>query len=96
MPTIDDKTVRHVAELARLELNDEDISKYAQELSNIVSLIDKLNELDLDAVDMSLSADQATVYREDKGVRMYSREELMANAPVEEDGFFRVPQILDN
>ena len=92
--TITQETVEHVAKLARLELTPEETQSYTQDLSKILSLVEQLNELELSDTEVGLAVDAPTVFREDKAVREFSREELLANAPHEEDGFFRVPKIL--
>ncbi len=88
-------TVEHVAKLARLELSPEEAERYTQELSKILTFMDQLNELDLSQVDVALSVDQPTVFREDIGKREFDPTSVLKNAPEEEDGFFRVPKILD-
>jgi len=92
--TITQETVEHVAKLARLELTPDEAQRYTQDLGKIISLVEQLNEVDLSQVDVPLQSEQPTVFREDKSVREFSRDELMANATNEEDGFFRVPKIL--
>lgn len=92
--TITQETVQHVAKLARLELTPEETERYTQDLGKILSLVEQLNEVDLSQVELDMDTSTATVFREDKAQREFSREELMANAPSEEDGFFRVPKIL--
>lgn len=93
--TISNETVEHVAKLARLELTADEVEGYTRDLSNILEMVEQLNQLDLDGVEADLPVDQPTVFREDKPHRLFQREELLANAPDEEDGFFRVPKILD-
>jgi aspartyl-tRNA(Asn)/glutamyl-tRNA(Gln) amidotransferase subunit C len=92
--TITQETVQHVAKLARLELTPEETERYTQDLSNILSLVEQLNTLDLSGISVELQVTEPTVFRADQGVREFTREELLANAPHEEDGFFRVPKIL--
>jgi aspartyl-tRNA(Asn)/glutamyl-tRNA(Gln) amidotransferase subunit C len=92
---ITEETVSHVARLARLELSSEEISRYTQELGKILHLVDELSELDLSGSELETTAEQPTLFRADEAQKLFSREELLANAPQEEDGFFRVPKILD-
>ena len=92
--TITEETVQHVAKLARLELTPDEVQRYTQDLGKILSLVEQLNEVDLSQIELSLQSEQPTVFREDKSVREFTRDELMANATNEEDGFFRVPKIL--
>lgn len=93
--TITRDTVEHVAKLARLELSTEEVDRYTEDLSQILTLVEQMGELDLSDVELGMTLDNPTVVREDKGIRTFSREELMENAPNVEDGFFRVPRILE-
>lgn len=92
---ITEDTVTHVAKLARLALTPEETARYTQELSKILHLVDELAELDLADIDLALQSEQPTLFRSDDERWSFDREDLMANAPQEEDGFFRVPKILD-
>jgi aspartyl-tRNA(Asn)/glutamyl-tRNA(Gln) amidotransferase subunit C len=94
--TITQETVEHVAKLARLELTPDEVERYTQDLGKILSLVEQLNEVDLSQVDMALQVNESTNFRVDQGLREFNREELMKNAPHEEDGFFRVPKILSD
>ncbi len=92
---ITEETVTHVAKLARLALTPEETQQYAKELSKILDLVDQLNELDLASDTLAAMAGEATLYRPDEVAKPMDRDVLLSNAPQEEDGFFRVPQILD-
>lgn len=96
--TITKETVEHVAKLARLELTPDEVDRYTHDLANILSLVEQLNALDLDGISLEMTPQEAgqtpTVFREDVGVREFDRETLLAIAPHEEDGFYRVPRIL--
>lgn len=97
--TITKESVQHVAKLARLELTDAELARYTDDLSKILDLVAELNELDLDNVDMTLTAEQLAktpvVYRPNGSELPFDREQVFKNAPHEEDGCFRVPKILD-
>lgn len=95
-PVITEETVKHVAHLSRLALDDADIQHYTKDLANIIDLVSLLNELDLDDINITVSAKDATPFREDAPVKRFERDTLLENAPEPEDGFFRVPKILDN
>ena len=94
------ESVQHVAKLARLELTDAELERYTNDLSKILDLVEQLNELDLNAVDMTLSATELekmpTVYRENGQTLPFDKKQVFANAPHEEDHCFRVPKILDD
>jgi aspartyl-tRNA(Asn)/glutamyl-tRNA(Gln) amidotransferase subunit C len=86
-----------VAELARLEFREEELEKFTEQLGNILTYIGKLNELDTKDVEpTSHVLDLATPLREDKVVDWLTREEALENAPREEDGFFVVPQVIED
>jgi len=86
-----------VAELARLEFREEELEKFTEQLGNILKYIGKLNELDTKDVEpTSHVLDLTTPLREDKVVEWLTREEALENAPREEDGFFVVPQVIED
>lgn len=88
------KDVEHVAKLARLELTEEEKELYTKQLGDVLKYVDQMNEVDTSNVKpMSHAIDFVNVMREDKVVYEQTKEELMANAPEEENGFFRVPKI---
>ncbi|MGM9994351.1 MAG: Asp-tRNA(Asn)/Glu-tRNA(Gln) amidotransferase subunit GatC [Candidatus Avigastranaerophilus sp.] len=86
--------VKHVAKLARLELTEEEIEKYSKQLDEIIKYVEQMNEVDTTGVEpMPHPIPVYNVMREDEVKYEQTKEELMANAPFEEDGFFRVPKI---
>ena len=88
------KDVEHVAKLARLELTEEEKELYTKQLGDVLKYVDQMNEVDTSSVKpMSQVIDFVNVMRDDKVVYEYTKEELMANAPEAEDGFFKVPKI---
>ena len=87
------KEVEHV-KLARLELTEEEKVKFSKQLGDVLEYAQQMNEIDTEGVEpMSHAIPIVNVMREDEVVHEFSREELMANAPLKEDGFFRVPKI---
>ncbi len=88
------KDVEHVAKLARLELTDEEKELYTQQLGAVLEYVNQMNEVDTSNIEpMTQVVDFVNVMREDKVVYEQTKEELMKNAPEEENGFFRVPKI---
>ena len=88
------KDVEHVAKLARLELTDEEKELYTKQLGDVLKYVDQMNEVDTSNVKpMCQVIDFVNVMREDEVIHDISREDLMANAPYEENGFFKVPKI---
>ena len=88
------KDVEHVAKLARLELTEEEKELYTKQLGDVLKYVDQMNEVDTSNVKpMSHAIDFVNVMREDEVYYEQTKEELMKNAPDEENGFFRVPKI---
>lgn len=90
------KGVEHVATLAKLKFNDEQLEKFTDQIEDIIDLVDTLNEVDTTNVEPTFNVtDQLNRIREDVAVRSNDKEALLANAPETENGFIRVPAILD-
>ena len=88
------KDVEHVAKLARLELTEEEKELYTKQLGAVLEYVNQMNEVDTSNVKpMSHAIDFVNVMRDDEVYYDHTKEELMANAPEEENGFFRVPKI---
>lgn len=86
--------VQHVAHLARLRLSDEELAKLQGELSHILGYIDMLSEVDVsDVAPTAQVTDLANVMREDEVRPSLPREDVLANAPDQRDGMFRVKEI---
>lgn len=88
------KDVEHVAKLARLELTEEEKVKYTTQLADVLKHVEEMNEVDTTGVEpMAHALDFVNVTREDVVIQEHTKDELMKNAPINEDGFFRVPKI---
>lgn len=84
-----------VAELAMLELTDEEVEMYAQDLSAFMAYADKLNELNTDGVEpMTHALQQVNVMREDVVADVLDREKMLKGAKEHQDGEIKVPTIL--
>jgi aspartyl-tRNA(Asn)/glutamyl-tRNA(Gln) amidotransferase subunit C len=88
--------VLHIAELAKLHLDDSEIEAYAEQLSSILDYAQQLNQLDTDQIPPTASViPQESVLAEDEPRPTLDRETLLRNAPDAEVGQFRVRAILD-
>lgn len=86
--------VEHVAHLARLRLSADELEKLQHELSHILDYIDMLKEVDVSSVAPTAQVtDLANVMREDEVRPSLPREAVLANAPDQRDGMFRVKDI---
>lgn len=88
------KDVEHVAKLARLELTEDEKELYTKQLGAVLEYVNQMNEVDTSKIEpMTQVIDFVNVMREDKVVYEQTKEELMKNAPEQENGFFKVPKI---
>jgi aspartyl-tRNA(Asn)/glutamyl-tRNA(Gln) amidotransferase subunit C len=93
---ITDETIDYVSILAKLELNGEEKEHAKSDMGKMLDYIDKLNELDTDAVEpMSHIYPVNNVFREDKVVNGDSRDEILKNAPAQKNGSFMVPKTVE-
>jgi prolipoprotein diacylglyceryl transferase/aspartyl/glutamyl-tRNA(Asn/Gln) amidotransferase C subunit len=87
--------VAHVARLARLELTDQELARYTEQLASMLDHFRDIDALDLDdVVPMSQPLPLQNVFRDDAVGPTLDRDEVLAAAPAAEDGRFRVPPIL--
>ena len=87
--------VKKVAHLARLELNEDEINKHAEQLEKILEYIKQLEKIDTDDVPCTTRAIEViNVFRKDEKKNYDSTEELLELGPSKEDKYFRVPKIL--
>jgi aspartyl-tRNA(Asn)/glutamyl-tRNA(Gln) amidotransferase subunit C len=92
MTAITRDEVLHVARLARLELTDEEVGRFQEQLSAILDAVSKVAELDLQDVPPTAHPLQvANAWAEDVPRPCLTHEEAFANAPDVEDGHFRTP-----
>ena len=96
MTKITKEEVRKVAELARLELNENEINNHAEQLEKILEYIKQLEEIDTNEVPCTTRAIEViNVFRKDKKQNFDSKEKLLDLAPSREDEYFKVPKILN-
>jgi aspartyl-tRNA(Asn)/glutamyl-tRNA(Gln) amidotransferase subunit C len=94
--SVDSATVRHIARLARIAVTEEEVAALAPELSNILGWIEQLQEVDVSGIQpMTAVIPNPLRLREDKVTDGGIREDVLANAPVAEHGFFAVPKVIE-
>jgi len=94
MHKIDPRDVAAIAELARLECDEETLRTFARQLDDILKYMDKLNELDTSSIQPLYSpVRHEALFRQDQVTQEYSRDELLANAPESDGSYFIVPKV---
>ncbi|WP_207061330.1 Asp-tRNA(Asn)/Glu-tRNA(Gln) amidotransferase subunit GatC [Motiliproteus sp. SC1-56] len=94
--SLDSNDVRKIAHLARLQINDADIPEYAENLSNILDLVDQMQAVDTAAVEpMANPLDAFQRLRADEVTEADQRDHLQTVAPAVEQGLFQVPKVIE-
>lgn len=94
--SIDRSDVERIAHLARLELNEQDIPAYTENLSSILNLIDEMQQIDTEGVEpLAHPLDAVQRLRADEVTELNQRDKLQAVAPAVEEGLFLVPKVIE-
>ena len=95
MTKISPEDVQKVAKLARLEIDEEDLKKYSNQLERILNYVAQLEKIDTqEVIPTTRAVEVINKTRKDIVEKSKVREELLDLAPVREGDFFRVPKIL--
>jgi len=87
--------VRHVADLARLELSEQEELRMTEQMNQILGYMDQLNELNTEGVSPTTHAiELRNVFREDEVRESLPREQALANAPQSDGVNFLVPKVI--
>ena len=96
MKQISSDEVKKVAQLARLELNENEIDQHAEQLEKILEYIKQLEEINTDNIPCTTRAiEVVNVLRKDEKKDYKNSEELLDLAPSRENKFFKVPKIIN-
>ncbi len=95
MTSISKEEVEHVAQLAKLDLNEAEKAKFAEQLSQILTYVGQIQEVSTEGVPLTSSIVQGeTALREDTPHECLPLSQTLTNAPEADEGFFIVPNIL--
>ncbi len=93
---IDKNTVYKVADLARIEIKENEVDTLTQEMNKILTFMEKLNELDTEGVKpLVYMNEEANVWREDVAKNEISTKDGLKNSAVHNESFFLVPKIIE-
>ena len=92
---VNDALIENLANLARLQFDNEEKEEIKKDLQRMISFVEKLNELNTDGVEPLLHmTDEINVLREDEVRGSVSREEALQNAPATDGVYFKVPKVI--
>jgi len=94
--SIDKDTVKHIAKLARISLDEKKINSLSKDLSSIIEFIEKLNELNTEQTAPLTSIIHASLQSRDDDVKDGKiRDQILKNSPEKNEEFFVVPKVLE-
>jgi len=94
--SVDEATVRRIAKLARIGVEETELAGLAQELSQILKFVEQVNELDTSGVTPLTSAVETQIKRRiDEVTDGEIVDQVLANAPSRDDEFFAVPKVVE-
>ncbi len=93
---IDQATLNKIAHLARLEFNEKDSEIMMQDMSNIISFVEKLKEVNTEGVEpLTTMSHELNALREDEVNPHLDHTQALKNAPKKDENYFRVPKVLE-
>lgn len=93
---INEKTAHHIAKLARIYVDKAELSELAKELSQIVSFMEQLNEVDVENIPpMNTITSNALYQRKDEITEPNLQDKILQNAPDAREGFFTIPKVVE-
>ncbi|WP_372892616.1 Asp-tRNA(Asn)/Glu-tRNA(Gln) amidotransferase subunit GatC [Rhodosalinus sp.] len=94
--SIDTRTAAHVAHLARIRVEEEELPALAEEFNRILGFVEQLTEVDVDGVEPMVSVTPMRLKRRDDRVTDGGMpDKVLANAPDAREGFFAVPKVVE-
>ena len=94
--SVNTEQVRHIAKLARIAMSDAEIGALVPELNNILGWVEQLAEVNTDGIEpLTAVIDQKLRLRDDVVNDGDKRDDVLANAPDAEHGFFAVPKVIE-
>jgi aspartyl-tRNA(Asn)/glutamyl-tRNA(Gln) amidotransferase subunit C len=94
--SVTNEQVRHIARLARIAMSDEEIERLAPELNNILGWVEQLGEVNTDGIEpLTAVIDQKLRLRDDVVTEGNIGDQVLANAPEAQHGFFAVPKVIE-
>jgi aspartyl-tRNA(Asn)/glutamyl-tRNA(Gln) amidotransferase subunit C len=94
--SVTNEQVRHIARLARIAMSDEELERLVPELNNILGWVEQLGEVNTDGIEpLTAVVDVKQRLRDDVVNDGNIRDEILANAPEAQHGFFAVPKVIE-
>ncbi|MFN7260289.1 MAG: Asp-tRNA(Asn)/Glu-tRNA(Gln) amidotransferase subunit GatC [Cyclobacteriaceae bacterium] len=93
---LDVETLQKIAHLSRLDINEKDTDQMLRDMSNMLTFVEKLNEVNTDGVaPLTTMSHEINNLREDVAKVELTHDEVLSNAPKKDEDYFRVPKVLE-
>jgi aspartyl-tRNA(Asn)/glutamyl-tRNA(Gln) amidotransferase subunit C len=96
MSKVTEETINKLAELAKLEFDENSKAQIQNDLNKMLAFVDKLNELDTEGLEpLIYMNNEQTILREDEVTSEITQDEALSNAPQKDSDYIKVPKVLD-
>ncbi len=96
MADIKKEEIVHMAKLAMLNLSDSEIENYTKDMQEILAYAEMINHIDTSNIEETIGVvEQQNIFRKDEVVLFETREDLLQNAPSQDEGMFRIPKVIN-
>lgn len=94
--SINKEEVIHIAKLASLNLSEEETNKYTKDMQEILEFAKMVDNVNTDEIKETIGANgEYNVFRKDEIKQKISKDELLKNAPSQDEGMFRIPKVIN-
>ena len=88
--------ILHIANLARLDLKENEVDKYIENLQDILNFANIVNNAPVEGLDITIGANEAkNIFRKDEIKRFEDTESLLQNAETKEQNMFKIPKVIN-
>ena len=95
MTQIDAKQIKKIAKLSRISLSDKEVNNFSEQVSKIISWVEKLSEVDTENITPMLAVEQELPLREDEVKTINNSKEILENSPDTQYDFYAVPKFIN-
>ncbi len=92
---VDNKEILHIANLADLNIKEEEVAEYAKNLQDILEFAEIINNVNTENINETIGAGESyNVFRKDEIKEFEDKESLLQNAPEKENNMFKIPKVI--
>lgn len=93
---ISKEEIKHIANLASLNLSDQEVENYTKDMDNILQFANTINNLDTEKIEETIGINESSnVFRKDEIKEFKDKDLLLQNAPEQENRMFKIPKVIN-